>query len=285
MIEPILRLRNDLIAAGDAISTNLPPPQFQSLSFTRQDELGEVVVAFNQMFQRVWQEITDRRAAEIQLRSEQEKSERLLLNVLPAAIADQLKEDFSPIANRFDEVTILFADIVRFTELAGQMSAVDLVDQLNHIFSVFDQLVETYGLEKIKTIGDAYMVVGGLPMPRADHATAIAQLALDMQTVINQFQTHTGDPFQLRIGINTGTVVAGVIGLKKFSYDLWGDAVNLASRMESHGIPGKIQITANTYDHLKEQFHCDLRGAIAVKGIGTVSTYLLVGKHQAIATP
>ena len=285
VIEPILRLRNDLIAAGDAISTNLPPPQFQSLSFTRQDELGEVVVAFNQMFQRVWQEITDRRAAEIQLRSEQEKSERLLLNVLPAAIADQLKEDFSPIANRFDEVTILFADIVRFTELAGQMSAVDLVDQLNHIFSVFDQLVETYGLEKIKTIGDAYMVVGGLPMPRADHATAIAQLALDMQTVINQFQTHTGDPFQLRIGINTGTVVAGVIGLKKFSYDLWGDAVNLASRMESHGIPGKIQITANTYDHLKEQFHCDLRGAIAVKGIGTVSTYLLVGKHQAIATP
>ncbi|MDX2239197.1 MAG: adenylate/guanylate cyclase domain-containing protein [Leptolyngbyaceae cyanobacterium bins.302] len=276
VIGPILRLRDDLLMAGEAISANSPPPKFQSLKLTRQDELGEVVAAFSQMFQRVSQEISTRRATEAQLRSEQEKSERLLLNVLPAAIATQLKQDLSPIACRFDEVTILFADIVNFTELSSRIPPVDLVNQLNQIFSTFDQLVEKHGLEKIKTIGDAYMIVGGLPTPRPDHASAIAHMALEMQDVISKFRTDTGEPFQLRIGINTGTVVAGVIGLKKFSYDLWGDAVNLASRMESHGIPGKIQVTATTYHQLKNQFRFTERGTIAVKGRGNITTYFLV---------
>lgn len=280
VIAPILRLRDDLIAAGESISSESPPPKFQSLALTRPDELGEVVLAFSQMFERVWQEISTRRAAETQLRSEQEKSERLLLNVLPAAIADQLKQDLSPIASRFDEVTILFADIVRFTEFSTRIPPVELVSQLNQIFSAFDQLVEKHGLEKIKTIGDAYMVVGGLPTPRGDHAVAIARMAIDMQTIISKFQTDTGEPFQLRIGINTGNVVAGVIGLKKFSYDLWGDAVNLASRMESHGIPGEIQVTATTYEQLKAHFVLRKRGTIAVKGRGHIVTYLLLVEKQ-----
>jgi len=279
VIAPILRLRDDLIAAGESISTDLAVPQFQSSSFTRKDELGEVIAAFNQMFQRVRKEITTRREAEAKLIAEQEKSERLLLNVLPAVIADQLKQDLSPIASRFDEVTILFADIVRFTELSTRIPPVELVNQLNEIFSTFDQLAEKHGLEKIKTIGDAYMVVGGLPTPRPDHARAIAAMALEMQDTISKFETDTGETFQLRIGINTGTVVAGVIGLKKFSYDLWGDAVNLANRMESHGIPGQIQVTATTYHHLKDHFHFSERGAIVVKGRGEVEAYLLLGKQ------
>lgn len=280
VITPILRLRDDLLAAGDALSTDLQAPQFQSAHYTRKDELGEVILAFNQMFDRVKQEIITRRATEAKLLTEQEKSERLLLNVLPAAIADQLKQDLRPIASRFDEVTILFADIVRFTELSSRIPPVELVNQLNEIFSTFDQLAEKHGLEKIKTIGDAYMVVGGLPTPRSGHATAIAQMALDMQDTISKFATDTGETFRLRIGINTGTVVAGVIGLKKFSYDLWGDAVNLASRMESHGIPGQIQVTATTYEHLKDQFYFFERGAIAVKGRGEVLAYLLTGKRD-----
>ncbi|EKQ68412.1 family 3 adenylate cyclase [Leptolyngbyaceae cyanobacterium JSC-12] len=280
VITPILRLRDDLIAAGEAISQDLPDPDFQSLKTQRQDKLGEVMMAFNQMFQRVRQEISTRRKAETQLRAEQEKAERLLLNVLPAEIAEQLKQNHSPIASRFDEVTILFADIVRFTELSARIPPVELVNQLNQIFSTFDQLLEKYELEKIKTIGDAYMAVGGLPSHRPDHAEAIANMALDMQQVISKFQTDLGDPFQLRIGINTGTVVAGVIGLKKFSYDLWGDAVNLASRMESHGIPGCIQVTPSTYQQLKEQFNLEPRGTIPVKGRGNVATYLLLGKRE-----
>ena len=276
VIIPILRLRDDLNTAGEIISKDLfSQPEFKTLSQNRQDELGEVMTAFGNMFARVRQEILTREAAEAQLRTEQEKSERLLLNVLPEAIAIQLKQNLNPIASRFDEVTILFADIVRFTELSARISAVELVNVLNQIFSTFDQLVEKHGLEKIKTIGDAYMVVGGLPTARPDHAEAIARLAIDMQDIISQFQTDSGDLFQLRIGINTGTVVAGVIGLKKFSYDLWGDAVNLASRMESHGIIGKIQVTPTTYQRLKHQFVLTQRGAIQVKGRGEITTYLL----------
>jgi adenylate cyclase len=140
--------------------------------------------------------------------------------------------------------------------------------------------VEKHGLEKIKTIGDAYMVVGGLPLPRPDHAEAIALMALDMQAEIHQFSLETGEPFSIRIGINTGPVVAGVIGLKKFIYDLWGDTVNIASRMESHGIPGAIQVTPDTYELLKDKFFLEKRGVIHVKGKGEMTTYLLMGaKH------
>ncbi|TAF10621.1 MAG: adenylate/guanylate cyclase domain-containing protein [Nostocales cyanobacterium] len=277
VIRPILLLRDDLIAAGEAISLDLDDPIFATFSLQREDEMGEVIAAFKQMFQRVRQEISDRQIVEACLRDEQEKSERLLLNILPAEIAQQLKQDQSAIAHRFDEVTILFADLVNFTGLAAQISPIELVNLLNQIFSSFDRLAEVYGLEKIKTIGDAYMVVGGLPTPRADHAISVAQMALDMQKSISQFQTTTGKSFQLRIGINTGSVVAGVIGLKKFSYDLWGDAVNLASRMESHGVVGKIQVSETTYLHLKDDYQLEKRGGIPIKGRGTVTTYFLSG--------
>jgi class 3 adenylate cyclase len=158
------------------------------------------------------------------------------------------------------------------------MPPLELLNLLNQIFSVFDQLAEKHGVEKIKTIGDAYMAVGGLPVAKDNHAEAIAQMALDMQQAIQQFQTEQGESFQIRIGINTGPVVAGVIGIKKFSYDLWGDAVNVASRMESSGLPGRIQVTAATKERLQDKFLFEERGAILVKGKGRMINYWLIGK-------
>lgn len=180
------------------------------------------------------------------LAEEQEKSERLLLNILPEAIAQRLKQGESTIADSFADVTVLFSDIVNFTKLSANLSPAQLVEVLNEIFSAFDELAEKYGLEKIKTIGDAYMVVGGLPTPRPDHAEAIANMALDMQSIIGQFRLEGNEPVQMRTGINIGAVEAGVIGTKKFTYDLWGDTVNTANRMESHGVAGKIQVTETT---------------------------------------
>ncbi|MDJ1179513.1 adenylate/guanylate cyclase domain-containing protein [Roseofilum sp. BLCC_M91] len=224
------------------------------------------------------EDITKRKEAEAALRAEQEKSENLLLNVLPGAIAQRLKqEEKNLIADRFDEVTILFADIVGFTRMSSGISATELVNLLNEIFSRFDELAKIHQVEKIKTIGDSYMVVSGIPKPRADHAEAIAQMALDMQGVIPHFQQPNGQPLQLRIGMSTGPVVAGVIGMAKFIYDLWGDAVNVASRMESMGIPGKIQVTEATYKKLKHRYLFEKRGEIQVKGKGMMTTYWLIG--------
>ena len=223
-------------------------------------------------------DITERKQAESALRNEQEKSERLLLNILPEAIATRLKQEQGTIADGFAEATVLFADIVGFTKLASRVSPTELVHLLNDIFSTFDLLAERHGLEKIKTIGDAYMVVGGLPLPREDHAEAIARMALDMQQAVIEFSTKIREPFTIRIGINSGPVIAGVIGLKKFIYDLWGDTVNIASRMESHGIPGAIQVTEATYSRLEGKFILEKRGPIQVKGKGQMTTYLL--KHE-----
>ncbi|MEM9815437.1 MAG: adenylate/guanylate cyclase domain-containing protein [Cyanobacteria bacterium P01_D01_bin.6] len=223
-------------------------------------------------------DITNSKEIEEALRVEQERSERLLLNILPASIADQLKRSSRSIAYRFDEVTILFADIVNFTELSGALPPTDLVDLLNEIFSAFDHLAERHRLEKIKTIGDAYMVVGGVPSALHDHTQAIAEMALDMQAAIAQFRRQDQSSFRLRIGIDTGPVVAGVIGLRKFSYDLWGDAVNVASRMESQGQANRIQVTAKVYEHLKTQYAFEKRGAIDVKGKGEMVTYWLCGR-------
>jgi len=228
----------------------------------------------------VSRDISDRKTIETALRQEQEKSEKLLLNILPEAIAHQLKQSPGTLAKQFEEVTILFADIVGFTSLSERLDPIELVNLLNRIFSQFDRLAERHGLEKIKTIGDAYMVVGGLPVPRSDHAEAIAQMALEMQDAIAQLQQEIDEPIEIRIGINTGPVVAGVIGIKKFIYDLWGDAVNVASRMEAHGQPGEIQLTETTYECLKNQFYCEQRGKIAVKGKGDTVAYWLKGRND-----
>jgi len=226
----------------------------------------------------VIQDDTERKRAEEALRLEQEKSERLLLNILPEAIAARLKQAEGVIADSFSNVTVMFADIVGFTKLSSGIPAIKLVNMLNEIFSAFDQLAEQYNLEKIKTIGDSYMVVGGLPVARHDHAEAIAEMALEMQKTIATLNIKNDKSLSLRIGINTGAVVAGVIGSKKFIYDLWGDTVNIAARMESHGIEGRIQVSAATYHMLWDKYHFDKRGSIEVKGKGKMMTYFLIDR-------
>jgi PAS domain S-box-containing protein len=223
-----------------------------------------------------------RRAAEEALLQEQEKSERLLLNVLPAPIVNRLKQSPGVIADEFESVSILFADIVGFTTLASHLEPGELVDLLNEIFSGFDQLASRLKLEKIKTIGDAYMVAAGLPTPRSDHAQAIAEMALGMQSIIENISLNTAreatrPALQIRTGINTGKVVAGVIGTHKFIYDLWGDTVNVASRMESSGEPGSIQASQAIYQILHHQYHFVERGEVHVKGKGLMKTYWLRG--------
>ncbi len=181
------------------------------------------------------------------------------------------------LADSYADVSILFADMVGFTPLSNALSPVEMVDLLNEVFSYFDALVEKHGVEKIRTIGDSYMVASGVPLPRPDHAQALASMALDMRAYIDGDLVRLRQGLSFRVGINSGPVVAGVIGQRKFQYDLWGDAVNTASRMESHGSPGKIQITPATYELLKDEFVCEPRGSIAVKGKGEMLTWFLVG--------
>ncbi|MEG4962938.1 MULTISPECIES: adenylate/guanylate cyclase domain-containing protein [unclassified Microcoleus] len=245
---------------------------------SQQQLLQEQTKQLEELVERLQNEIKERQGVEVALRLSQKKSDHLLLNILPAAIVENLKKGQDAAADRFDSATVLFADIVGFTSLAARISPLELVNLLNQIFSKFDQLTEKHDLEKIKTSGDAYMVAGGVPVPRADHAEAIADMALDMQEAIADFQTDTGEPFQIRIGINTGPVVAGVIGTKKFIYDLWGDTVNVASRMEAQGLPGYIQVTAAIYELLKDRYLFEERGAIPVKGKGDMIAYWLKGK-------
>ncbi|MEH1970616.1 adenylate/guanylate cyclase domain-containing protein [Nostoc sp.] len=227
----------------------------------------------------IFRNVTQRLAAEEALRHQQEETERLLLNILPAAtISKELKEQPASIAEDFADITVLFADIVGLTEIAASMSAIQLVNLLNPIFSAFDRLTEKHRLEKIKSISDAYMVVGGLPTRRPDHVQAIALMALDMQTAIALFNTENNQNFSIRIGIHSGSVVAGIIDLNKFTYDLWGDTVNIASCMESQGIAGKIQVTEDIYKCLCDEFLFEKRGEIEVKGKGKMTTYLLIGQ-------
>ena len=253
-------------------------------------------------------EAQERRQVEDNLRVEKMRSERLLLNVLPKAIAERLKssqlyssnqistykqsdnliksisnlktDNGTIVADTFEKVTVLFGDIVRFTEFTSSVSANELVNMLNEIFSEFDRLADYYDLEKIKTIGDSYMVVGGLPLPRPDHAEAIASMALEMQSSISKFIRPDGTPFEMRIGIHTGQAVAGVIGKRKFTYDLWGDSVNIASRMESQGIAGSIQVSDATYQILKDKYQFGSKRTIEIKGKGEMTTYLLIQKNQ-----
>jgi class 3 adenylate cyclase len=215
------------------------------------------------------------------IEEEQAKSETLLLNILPAPIAARLKDGETVIADNIPEVTVLFADLVNFSKWASTASPVTLVHTLNTIFSKFDELAEQSGLEKIKTIGDAYMAVAGLPGTRTDHAEAAADMALAMQSAIADVLTNESDPFYIRVGLHTGPVVAGVIGQKKFSYDLWGDTVNTASRMESHGLASCIQTSEATYLCLRDGYEFEERGTIAIKGKGEVPVYLLLARKPA----
>jgi len=194
---------------------------------------------------------------------------------MPSAIADRLKSGSITIADGFNEASVLFADIEGFTVFSEAYTPVEVVKMLNGVFSKFDGLVEKHGLEKIKTIGDAYMVAAGIPVYREAHAEAIAAFALDVRTAFEEYTRANNIHLRLRIGINSGPVIAGVIGRLRFLYDLWGDCVNTASRMESHGIPGEIQVTETTYDILKDKFNFEERGIIEVKGKGKMRTYFL----------
>ncbi|MBK7053897.1 MAG: adenylate/guanylate cyclase domain-containing protein [Leptospiraceae bacterium] len=212
------------------------------------------------------------------MRLEHDKSEKLLQNILPLSIIKKLRDNPDTIAERFEDCTVLFSDIVGFTQMSKSMPAVSVVSLLNEIFSRFDDLAEKYNLEKIKTIGDAYMVVGGLPEPDENHVEKIASFALEMLDVIRDYRQKNNVQLELRIGINSGAAVAGVIGKKKFIYDLWGDSVNTASRMESHGLPGQIQVSESTYIRIKHLFQFEDRGNMEVKGLGLVRSYLLTAK-------
>jgi class 3 adenylate cyclase len=225
--------------------------------------------------------LRDREQAYLQsLEDERVKAERLLLNVLPKPIAERLLNERRVIVDRFAEVTVLFIDIVNFTDVAARVGPEEMVEWLNDVFSTFDELAARYGLEKIKTIGDAYMVAAGLPVQRPDHAAAAAIMALNIRALASRMTTPDGEPLQLRLGMHSGPVIAGVIGATKFSYDLWGDTVNTASRMESHSLPNHIQTTAAVYQLLCDQFTFEPRGLITIKSKGEMPTYWLTGMHS-----
>ncbi|MEE3372737.1 MAG: adenylate/guanylate cyclase domain-containing protein [Planctomycetota bacterium] len=206
---------------------------------------------------------------------ERARSESLLLNILPETIAHRLKAGTHVIADSFQEATVLFADIVGFTPLSDKLAPESVVEVLNELFSEFDSLTDSYQLEKIKTIGDAYMVAAGVPVKVEDHAPRAVALAVEMQKAVRRFSATRGVPLDIRIGVSTGPVVAGVIGVNKFHYDLWGDTVNTAARMESHGVPGAIHITGSTFDMLHGEYQATSRGEIQIKGKGTMPTWLI----------
>jgi class 3 adenylate cyclase len=212
------------------------------------------------------------------------ENERLLLNILPEPVASRLREGEPLIADRFEDVTLMFADVVDFTSLSAMLTPSELVHALNEVFSVFDGLVERYGLEKVKTIGDAYMVVGGMTDGTEDHTARVAAMALDLAGAVGRIEAAARLGIRFRVGIHCGPVVAGVIGTKKFIYDLWGDTVNLASRMESLGVPGRVQVTGAVMERLQGTFELEPRGLIDVKGKGPTPTWFLAAL-QAPAAP
>ncbi len=261
------RLSAEVVALGEGQDLS------RRIKASGNDEIGQLSESINRM-------LKTHEDLHVLLEEEKGKSERLLHNVLPDAIATKLKEHSGVIAESYAEVTILFADIVDFTTMSTQVSPENLVNLLNEVFSAFDRLAEKHGLEKIKTIGDAYMVVGGLPEKRGDHAEAMALMALDMLQELKAISQSRGQHLQVRIGINTGPVVAGVIGTKKFLYDLWGDTVNTASRMESSGMPGKVQVTESTYQRLQGSFQFQSLGERDIKGKGRIPVYVLLDVDQ-----
>lgn len=212
-----------------------------------------------------------------ELDREKAESERLLLNILPEKIADRLKTDPGVIADRFESVSVLFSDIVGFTPLSEELAADEVVEWLNDVYSEVDRLVQEHGVEKIRTIGDGYMAAAGVPHVREDHASALTSLALDMQTHFAAVPPVHGHRVDFRIGISSGPVVGGVIGTHKFQYDIWGDTVNTAARMESHGVPGRIHVSEATHRLIRDDFDTEARGAIEVKGKGSMQTWFVTG--------
>ena len=269
---------NEIVATGNYTT---------QVEIVSRDEVGLLSESFNNMVDkiRVQQEelldysrtLEDKvRERTAQLAAEKAKSDHLLLNILPVSIADRLKKKEETIADRYDEVTVLFSDLVGFTVFSAKHTPKELVYKLNILFSKFDDLLDKYKIEKIKTIGDALMLVSGAPRRYKNHAIEMAHMALDMYDELRSFNEEYGEALDLRIGLHTGPVVAGVMGKKKFTYDLWGDAVNTASRMESHGIPGIVHLSEATYLKIKDQgFNIEDRGEIEVKGKGMMHTYIL----------
>jgi adenylate cyclase len=261
----------ELVGGGSTL-----PPWFASTMIAL-----NVTVAGAVVFGLLAQFVRQREEALAALQVEQDRAETLLLNILPRSIAERLKADTATIADQFAAASILFADVVDFTLMSDRLQPAEVVGLLDHLFTHFDLLAERYEVEKIKTIGDAYMVAAGVPTPRADHARVMALMALDMRDAVRSEDTvgHLG--LELRIGINSGPVVAGIIGRKRFLYDLWGDAVNMASRMESQGTPGEIQVTQATYELLRDEFELEPRGTVPIKGKGNIETWYLVGARSA----
>jgi adenylate cyclase len=254
------------------VGNALPIPKHIKELFFVMNIMGAASILYAMM--RYFQSQKERSKQALEL--EQLRSEKLLLNIMPESVASRLKDN-ARVADGFDSVTILFADIEDFTRLTADMKPTALVEMLSQLFSRFDALAAELGLEKIKTIGDGYMVVGGAPVARPDHAQVVAKLALNMQRAIRKFNLDTGHQFKIRIGISTGPVVAGVIGTSKFSYDVWGDSVNMASRMETTGLANEIQVSEATYAIIKTEFQLEHRGIVYVKGKGEVNAYLLKG--------
>ena len=259
MLEPLFRHPN-----------NLSPGVITAFFISNLLFVSLIVILFLKYF------IDQREEAFRLLGIEEQKAQDLLLNILPREIAAILKNEKRTIADQFEGASILFADLVGFTPLTAELAPVEMVNLLNEIFSAFDTLVEKDDLEKIRTIGDNYMVASGVPRPRPDHAQALARLALEMRAYLENRPAYNGKRIEFRIGINSGPVVGGVIGRRKFVYDLWGDAVNIASRMESQGLPGRIQITDATHALIKDEFVCEARGFVPVKGRGELRTWFLV---------
>lgn len=252
-------------------------PAVNMMSFEIQEQLNAGMIGFS-IFGFIWAVAIIVDNAEDSLKLEQEKSDKLLQNILPESIATRLKENPKIIADSFDSVSVLFADLVGFTKLSARLTPEELVEHLNEMFSEFDKLTEKYGLEKIKTIGDAYMVSGGLPTPDSNHVKNIALMALDMQKYMEERNKISDEQLSVRVGIHVGPVVAGVIGVKRFAYDLWGDTVNTASRMESHGIAGKVHVSSAVKEILGDEFVFEARGGIDIKGKGTMETWFLLGR-------
>jgi len=258
-------------------STGLEPPWAESMSFVITTISACAMVGVT-----VWFALRDTERAEAVMEAEYDRSEALLANMLPASIAERLKDpDRNVIADRYDEASVLFADIVDFTARSSGTTPCDLVLFLDRLYGAFDALVDKYGLEKIKVSGDSYMVASGVPRPRPDHVQALADFALEMADVAAGLKDPHGDAVPLRVGLATGPVVAGVVGSRRFFYDVWGDAVNVASRMESTDSVGRIQVPEAVYQLLKDDFVLQERGSIDVKGKGVMRTWYLVGRRAA----